>query len=249
MSDIERYIPTESERRELKVSPDEFKVSGDGAFFTIQGEGQSIGKPAVFLRLHLCNLECSWCDTKYTWDKNTPEFWKDSRNWSYDKTIEEITQYPTKRLVVTGGEPMLQQEKISKLTQQIPDWDIEIETNGTIPPNEALAERCQFNVSPKLDNSDNSLNKRFKPEVLRRFNSLQLTNFKFVVRDEKDLEEVSTIVEECGINPDKVIIMPEGTNQTDIKEHALSVVEGVKSRGWRMSPRFHVMLWGDKRGI
>ena len=231
------------------MQPNEFKVSGYGAFFPIQGEGQSIGKPAVFLRLHLCNLECGWCDTKYTWDKNSSEFWQDSQNWTYEQTLQQLRQYPAKRLVITGGEPMLQQERIGNFSQQIPDWDIEVETNGTIPPNEVMAERCQFNVSPKLSNSDNPLNKRFKPEVLSKFNSLDLTNFKFVVKNEKDLEEVDAIVEECGIAPEKIVIMPEGTTNESTKKHALAVIEGVKNRGWRMSPRFHVMLWGDKRGI
>jgi organic radical activating enzyme len=245
----EIYTPTISERESMRMNADEFKVSGDGVFFTIQGEGQSIGKPAVFLRLNFCNLQCGWCDTKYTWDRKSKEFWQDAENWDYQKTLSEIERYPVKRLVITGGEPLIQQERISKFVDLIPSWDIEIETNGTIPPTQTLADKCQFNVSPKLENSGNALNRRYKPEVLSQFNELPNTTFKFVVKSERDLDEISQLVEDCSLDPSKIIIMPEGTTDDDIKTHALEVVEGVKERGWRLTPRLHVLLWGDKRGI
>lgn len=245
----EVYTPTIKEREALRMNPDEFKVSGDGVFFTIQGEGQSIGKPAVFLRLNFCNLQCVWCDTKYTWDRNSKEFWKEGENWDYQKTHAELEQYPARRLVITGGEPLLQQGRINKFTKLVPDWDIEIETNGTIPPLPELADKCQFNVSPKLENSDNSLKRRYKPEVLKFFNSLFNSTFKFVVQHEGDLDEISQIVEECGLDPAKIIIMPEGTTQEAIRKHALAVVEKVKANGWRLLPRMQVMLWGAERKL
>jgi 7-carboxy-7-deazaguanine synthase len=245
----EIYRPTPDEKYRLKMKPDEFKVSGDQVFFTLQGEGQSIGKPAVFLRLHFCNLRCSWCDTRYTWDKNGKEFWQEGEDWSFQHTLEEISTNPTKRLVITGGEPMLQQGKIAEFMELIPDWEIEIETNGTITPLPYLEQRCQFNVSPKLANSDNPLKLRYKPEVLKVFNELPMTTFKFVVQSKRDFEEIDQIVNECKLDSSKIIIMPEGTTQEEIRSHALSVSEQVKQRGWRLLPRLQVMLWGAKRKL
>ena len=208
-----------------------------------------MGKPAVFLRLHFCNLECSWCDTKYTWDKDSKEYWQESEGWSVAKTAEAITQYPARRLVVTGGEPLMQQNTLEELLTTIPDWKVEVETNGTIAPSPELASVCQFNVSPKLANSGNSLNRRYKPDVLRKFNSLADANFKFVVREGSDLAEVDQIVEDCGIDSDKVIIMPEGTSQEVLRDRMLALIEEVKPRGYRLLPRLHVMLWGNQRKI
>lgn len=245
----EVYSPTPQEVQKIKMQPDMLKVSGDGVFFSIQGEGRSMGMPSVFLRLHFCNLRCSWCDTQYTWDKKSAEFWQESQDWSLEKAISEITRFPVKRLIVTGGESLLQQRKVANLLQRIPNWDVEIETAGTISPLAELQERVQFNVSPKLANSGNSRAARFKPDVLRVFNRLPLTSFKFVVESTEDFAEIDQIVQDCGLDQSKIIIMPEGSTQEDIRKHGLMVIEDVKRRGWRLMPRLHVALWGDKRGI
>ena len=112
-----------------------------------------------------------------------------------------------------------------------------------------MAQRCQFNVSPKLENSDNSLKLRYKPDALRVFNQLPKTTFKFVVQSERDFDEIDQIVSGCELDSSKIIIMPEGTTQEDIRDHALSVSEQVKQRGWRLLPRLQVMLWGAKRKL
>ncbi|MBI2018771.1 7-carboxy-7-deazaguanine synthase QueE [Candidatus Daviesbacteria bacterium] len=245
----EKYTPTPLEAQRIKMQPDMLKVSGDGVFFSIQGEGRSLGLPSVFLRLHFCNLRCSWCDTKYTWDKNSPEFWQESQDWTIDRAKAEITRFPARRLIVTGGEPLLQQRKIVNLLQQMPDWEVEIETSGTIAPLPELQERVQFNVSPKLDNSGNPRVVRLKPQVLRALNELPLTSFKFVVQDPSDFAEIHRIVQDCGLDQSKIIIMPEGSTQEDIRRHGLMVVEDVKLQGWRLMPRLHIDLWGHQRGI
>lgn len=247
MSEI--YIPTSYEVQKIKMQPDMLKISGDGVFFSIQGEGKSLGLPSVFLRLHFCNLRCTWCDTKYTWDKKSPEFWQESQDWSLEKAISKITRFPVKRLVVTGGEPLLQQRKVINLLQQLPDWDIEIETAGTISPLADLQERIQFNVSPKLANSGNSKAARFKPDVLRIFNRLPLTSFKFVVQGLEDFAEIDQIAQECDLDHSKIIIMPEGSTKEEIRKHGLLAVGEVKARGWRLMPRLHITLWGAERRI
>lgn len=247
MSEI--YQPTSEDAQRIRMRSDMLKVSGDGVFFSIQGEGQSLGRSSVFLRLHFCNLNCSWCDTKYTWDKNSREFWQEAQDWSIERAVFEITRFPVRRLIVTGGEPLLQQRKITDLLQQMPDWDVEIETAGTIAPLTELQEQVQFNVSPKLANSGNLKAARYKPQVLCTLNTLPLTTFKFVVHSPTDFEEIDVIVEDAGLDQSKIIIMPEGSTHEEVREHGLMVVEDVKSRGWRLMPRLHIELWGAERGI
>jgi organic radical activating enzyme len=176
-----------------EVSPQkkEFLVSGDKVFFAEQGEGATAGAPAVFFRLHHCNLDCEWCDTPYTWNKNMKEYHEEREKWDMEKAVREIQdewnsglkkyqeekngeeemEPPTPRMVITGGEPLLQSGKIQELLSrpELKDWKVEIETNGTIPPPEELPENVQFNCSPKLENSGVSEEKRIKPEALEAF--------------------------------------------------------------------------------
>lgn len=245
----EIYQPTRSEVERSRLKPGLLKVSGDGVFFSIQGEGVSLGLPAVFLRLHLCNLKCGFCDTRYTWDQTLPEYWQESQDWSLNQTRREITKHSCKRLVITGGEPLLQQEELEALVKTLPDWEVEIETNGTIAPHRSLMQSCQFNVSPKLSNSGNPEKAAIHQALLNRFNHLDKTSFKFVARNGIDLEEVDQIVEECRLDSEKILIMPQGSTVDEMQQHSLRLVEGIKERCWRFSPRLHVYLWGNKRGI
>jgi len=230
------------------VEPDSLLLSGDKTFFTLQGEGETIGKPAVFMRLHMCNLGCSWCDTKYTWDKTKSEYFSEPQRYPFDKVLKKIRTYPARRLVITGGEPMLHVKPLTEFIKLIPDWDIEIETNGTIMPSEELLAKVRFNVSPKLENSGNIKPLRYRPNVLSELNKYDKTSFKFVVVGPKDLFEIDKIIEECKLDNDKIILMPEGVTQEAIAQHGGLVADICKRKGWRLVPRLQVMLWGSKRG-
>jgi organic radical activating enzyme len=248
------YKPTLDDRERVRPRIDKLKVSGDGVFATLQGEGITSGLPAVFLRLHFCNLKCRWCDTKYTWDITKKEFWQEPEDWSYEETVAKIIDTWNsvffneieRRLVITGGEPLLQQRKIVKLLQKLPGWEIEIETNGTILPLPDLY-TCQFNCSPKLANSGNILNIRYKPKVLRLINGLPKSQFKFVVTSQFDLDEVSKIIKECNLNVKKVLIMPEGCTKEEVEANLNLVRKEVKKRGWKITLRNQLLWFGPKR--
>ncbi|MFH1410009.1 MAG: 7-carboxy-7-deazaguanine synthase QueE, partial [Patescibacteria group bacterium] len=97
-------------------------------FHSIQGEGPNLGRPSVFLRLGGCNLACSWCDSKFTWN---PEI-SDNKVATINEVVKKIKSFPCKHLVITGGEPMLQQDKITAILKKLPGYTAEIETNGSI---------------------------------------------------------------------------------------------------------------------
>ena len=141
---------------------------GPEIFFSLQGEGKSLGAPSVFVRTSRCNLYCSWCDTPYTWNWSGTSFAHDSAP-KFDmqaQTIELgvpdvaawVRRWPCRRVVLTGGEPLLQAVDCEALVRALrasePRYAIEIETNGTLVPPAALdAVIDQYNVSPKLENS------------------------------------------------------------------------------------------------
>jgi len=250
-------VPAEMRNPEyLKFQEGKFKVSGDGCFYTLQGEGITMGMPAVFLRLHVCNLQCVWCDSWYTWNKKTPQFWQEAFNWSIEETEKRLMEEwkctdkrVPMRVIVTGGEPMLQKDLISELALRHLDWRWEIETNGTLMPTQVMFEHFQFNCSPKLENSKNPAVLRIKPDVLR-FIDRATSQFKFVVMAKEDLDEIERDFISTGfIRKDKVILMPEGVTSQAIWEHAREVAEYAKVKGYRMMGRMQTDVWGTRRRV
>ena len=84
-------------------------------FDSIQGEGVSLGKPCRFVRLALCNLHCHYCDTKYTWDFERFDYDAEVREVSVASLAEQFRSAPAKHVVLTGGEPLLQQRALSQV--------------------------------------------------------------------------------------------------------------------------------------
>lgn len=244
---------------------------GDGPeiFHTIQGEGISAGCPAVFVRASLCNLHCVWCDTDHTWNfQGTP--WKHEKDATpgYTKHRKEdviielepaeiagrILAYSCPRVVITGGEPLLQEagflEMIGRIRREMPDCVIEVETNGTRVPSPAFAEAVdQFNVSPKLANSSMEASLRLIPEALAWFADSPKAWFKFVVSSAADLAEIQTIRTRFGIPAGRVLLMPEGRTAAGLDRSAARLAGICRDLGFRFCDRLHIRLWGDKRGV
>jgi organic radical activating enzyme len=217
-------------------------------FFSVQGEGVSIGMPAIFARLHLCNLQCSWCDTRYTWDPEYPEFYAFERV-TPGELAARVEAMSCRRLVITGGEPLLHTAALDALIELLDGWIIEVETNGTLVGSPTIRERCQLNISPKLPSSGNSPRLMYRLDALRALAAAPNAWFKFVVADRADFAAMEEIISACELPPARVIVMPEGRTQAELTRHALAIADLVKERGYRLLPRLHVMLWGDKRGV
>ncbi|KKM13346.1 hypothetical protein LCGC14_1717130 [marine sediment metagenome] len=222
---------------------------------TFQGEGSTLGRPAIFLRLGICNLACTWCDTKYTWDWKSYNPKEELHRLTFDDIYQQLwacNGSGARRLVVTGGEPMIQQAKLARFLPIIAqewNWQLEIETAGTISPHpDLLSKTLHFNVSPKLAHSGNELSLRYKPEVLKRFNTLTECSFKFVVGGIEDFSEIDSIVRECLIDREKIWIMPEGRSPATIARTTELVADEVVLRGWNLTTRLQVLAFGDRRG-
>ena len=217
----------------------------------MQGEGHSIGVPTVFLRLALCNLTCVWCDTKYTWDWANYDPKQEILPLSIDDIEKRILKYDCPHLVITGGEPMMQQLSLAPLATSLKEqgFYIEAETNGTLAPNPDMqASISQWNVSPKLAHSGVSQERREVAEALQAFAELDNAYFKFVIANPSDVDEVCNLVDRYTIPNLRVLLMPEGTTQKAIEEGRKWVAGICADKGFRFSTRMHILLWGDKRG-
>jgi 7-carboxy-7-deazaguanine synthase len=218
-------------------------------FYSLQGEGALIGVPSVFVRTSGCNLRCTWCDTPYTsW---APE----GEERSLDSIVEEANHYGASHVVITGGEPMIAPQ-IGELTHRL-SQHVTIETAGTVDTHV----RCDLmSISPKLANStpyerdggrwaQQHERLRYQPEILKHLIQLYSYQLKFVIVEEGDLAQVRAIVEEIGAARSRVLLMPEGIDSAVLAKRGRWLAEVAKREGFRFTPRLHIQLWGNRRGI
>ncbi len=223
-------------------------------FYSIQGEGVLTGVPSVFVRTSGCNLRCNWCDTPYaSWN---PE----GEQRSVAQIVTEIQNHPAQHVVLTGGEPMIAKE-ISVLAGEIKKLGhhITIETAATVAPNGISCDLAS--LSPKLLNSapDARLSvtwrkkheaTRWQPDVVRAWIDQYPYQFKFVVSQPADVDELEGMLASLGreIPRHQVLLMPEGTTLDAIRAKAGWLGELCKARGYRYAHRLHIELYGNKRG-
>jgi 7-carboxy-7-deazaguanine synthase len=221
-------------------------------FYSIQGEGQTMGIPAVFLRLAGCNILCKgkgWiCDSIEVWKKGTKtpfeEVFPSDLIWRLDEGAH---------LVITGGEPLLHQKKII----QFLDWFkqeygwipiVEIETNGTIVPDSNLIKLITYwNCSPKLSSSGETRKRRYNEIALKTIQAQKNSIFKFVISEEMDVLEM--LNEFPSLNMEQVVLMPAGDSQKLLNNTRPMVLEQCIKLGLRYCDRLHIVGWNKKTGV
>jgi organic radical activating enzyme len=232
---------------------------GPEIFSSLQGEGPSTGMPVAFVRLSRCNLACTWCDTAYTW-----RFEGDNRphrdGVAFERKANQVTLSPAeaaeriaalgqKRLVITGGEPLLQAGALTEMLAHLPDIAVEIETNGTVAPPVRLDVRVdQYNVSPKLSHSGNPAELALIPERLDAWATEPRAFLKFVVASPADVDEVLALNRRYRFRPERVFLMAEGTSTAALRARQAWLSDLCLEHGFRMSDRMHIHLYGDTRG-
>ncbi len=232
-------------------------------FAALQGEGPSAGWPCAFVRLSRCNLACVWCDTAYTW-----RFAGDNRphrdDIAFDRAANQVTlpeadvaariaALGKARLVITGGEPLLQGAALARMIACLPAqtlrMQIEVETNGTVVPTPALDTLIdQYNVSPKLSHSGNPRDLALVPEALAHFVADARAVFKFVIATPADLDEVHALAKAYAIPPTRILLMPEGRDSATLRARSIWLGDICSASGFRLSDRLHIHLHGDTRG-
>ena len=237
-------------------------------FYSIQGEGKLVGVPSVFVRVSGCNLRCTWCDTPYaSWNPEGPEL-------SVEQIVAEVMKHPADHIVLTGGEPMMFKELVSLVPALKREGKhVTVETAGSLwlegLPGGAID---LASVSPKLANSTPREREegrfaaahdrqRINWDVLRTFatggaGAITECQWKFVVSDEEDLIEMEELLARLNeslpgtsrIRAADIVLMPEGIDAATISERSAWLAEVCKARGYRLSPRLHIYLYGNARG-
>lgn len=216
-----------------------------------QGEGAYAGRRVYFVRLGLCNLRCSWCDTPYTWDTKRFNVAEECPPMTPAQIVDRITD-PYAPVVLSGGEPLIHQHTaaLAALLAMLPN-DVHVETNGTTAPNQMMRERVAWwSVSPKLHDQGDPVSRRIHPSVLREFAALCWDGraaFKVVCRTPGEVAAVTEFADELQVARRDVWIMPEGTDAGTIIRTASAIEDTVLAHGFNLTLRQHVLLHGSER--
>ena len=210
-------------------------------FSSIQGEGASVGTPSVFVRLQGCTVGCAWCDTKYSWDARHGDA------MPLEAVLRRVKDTATSNVVVTGGEPLEHPALVPLVTGiKAMGLRVEVETAGTQAPPRIPVD--QWNVSLKLASAGVPAMRRLRPEAIEAFRDLGAW-FKFVVGNERDLDEVLAMQMQYGLPTERILLMPLGMLREEQQVLMPLVIEWCRRHGFRFSPRLHILIWGPRRGV
>jgi 7-carboxy-7-deazaguanine synthase len=256
-ADAKRYAPPDPE--------DGSALPVNEVFHSLQGEGTLAGVPSVFVRTSGCNLRCWFCDSYYT-------SWEPTHGWvAVDELLAEVRAHGTEHVVVTGGEPFVQ-DATERLLDRLGEagHHVTVETNGTIY-REAHVDLAS--ISPKLASSTPGPDQppaggdadvgdwparhereRVDLDALSRLVEAYDVQLKFVVTDRTDVEEATDLVERLRdvvgsrVRDADVLLMPEGATRERLAETRELTADLAMEYGYRYTPRLHVDLWNDAPG-
>jgi len=281
LPEVKKPSKEELLEKEIKAAVGDYLVVSE-SFDSIQGEGASVGIPSLFLRLTGCQLTCpGWgvggCDTTEVWKTGKRRTYEEILTyWEEQGWVNGLLGNGRKRLIVTGGEPFLQEKRVigflrylrSKLAtnQKGARIEVEWETNCLIPPtahNAITKEESSigiyqyFNCCPKLKSAGN-VRETINSAALSAFANLSwlehafgmYATFKFVIQDaEKDIAEVLDLQRTFNINPGSILLMPQGASTEELAVSYPIVAELCKQHQFKFSPRLHVNIWNLAVGV
>jgi 7-carboxy-7-deazaguanine synthase len=192
----------------------------------------------VFLVRHPLHLD---------WSRFDPQ--AEARRVPAEEVAAWALDLPVRLVVVTGGEPLLQEAGVAELAGRLATAGrvVEVETNGTVPPSAGLVEAVtRFNVSPKLSGSGLLASRRLDIAALRAFAACGKAVFKFVVTAPDELDEIARLQDKFGL--DQVWVMPQGATSAGVLAGMRDLADQALARGWNLSPRLQVLLWENARG-
>ncbi len=210
-------------------------------FLSIQGEGLTVGAPSLFIRSGRCSVGCRFCDTKYSWNSGkelTPE-----------EVREIVLSSRVKRVVITGGEP-LEEEDLPQVLKKLAELEevegITLETCGHFF-RELPKEKLYLVLSPKPP----TMGVKFpKGELLKFLSFYDQLELKFTLYSEEDFREIKAFLKENKeAVPEPVVLQPLEVPGKPYRETAKKVVEMVlKDRDFinsfkvRIIPQVHKLL-------
>ena len=245
----------------IDINTETLFLSDDKVFYTIEGEGEYVGVPSVFMRVAMCNLTCRGfasedspygCDSYVSWSvKNKMTFAEIFQLLEDNKFIDHLSNRAILKL--TGGEPIIQEKQLLKFIEAFVERygfipRIDFETNATLTPDERwiTAYNATFTTSPKLISNGDPEEKTYKPEVLK-WHREHNSGFKFVINKSEDIDEIwkKYVKDNFEINVplNRIWFMPCCGSREEHIANAPAVAEYAKALHVNFSPRLQLLIW------
>ena len=205
-------------------------------FKSIQGETSYAGTPFIFIRTTGCNLRCRWCDTTYAYDEG--------EDYSIDEIVRILGKYDCRNVVITGGEPLLQEDTPLLAEYLVKNgYNVFVETNGSINvsglhpdvikildikcPGSGMAENIEWDNLKVLSSRD---------EV------------KFIVADYNDYVWAKSVIESYHLTDVSSVLIAPVFSSLEPKQLAEWIIND--SLNVRLQLQLHKYIWGpDARGV
>ena len=201
-------------------------------FYSLQGEAKEVGIPTVFVRLTGCPLRCNYCDTAYAFKGNNP--------LSIQHILDEVAQYNTRYVCVTGGEPMAQSNCLKLLDLLIDSgYNVSMETSGSIdiaPVNNKVSIVMDIKTPSSTEEHQN------------RYENLPILKskdqLKFVIASRSDFDWCTEILDNHEVESE-ILFSPvyESLKPVELADWILE-----KKLNVRLQVQLHKLLWGDQKG-
>ena len=201
-------------------------------FYSLQGEAKEVGIPTVFVRLTGCPLRCNYCDTAYAFKGNNP--------LSIQHILDEVAQYNTRYVCVTGGEPMAQSNCLKLLDSLIDSgYNVSMETSGSIdiaPVNNKVSIVMDIKTPSSTEEHQN------------RYENLPILKskdqLKFVIASRSDFDWCNEILDNYEVESE-ILFSPvyESLKPVELAEWILE-----KKLNVRLQVQLHKILWGNQKG-
>lgn len=210
-------------------------------FISINGEGRCAGELAAFIRFAGCNLNCSYCDTKWANEENAPyEILSEEEIYAY------IKEQRVNNVTLTGGEPLLQENigRLIRLLSKDKDLRIEIETNGAVALNDFIdiGGNVTFTLDYKLPGS-----KMNHMMVMENYDLIRENDtVKFVVSDREDLDKAREFIEEYNLT-DRVAVYLSSSFGVIKPEDIVSYMIEHNMNKVRLQLQMHKYIWDPNR--
>lgn len=220
-------------------------------FHSLQGEGSTVGLPTTFIRLTGCSLRCSWCDTTYSF--------YGGEGWTLERVMERLAPIKTKRVCVTGGEPLDQHDACIALMDRLlrEGYFVVLETSGSIDVGAAdkLQPRAKLQLSMDVKCPSSNMQRRNRPENLALLKPHD--QLKFVISDRRDYEFARDVIQKnaprCEVLLQPMWTSPDPVAQTQIVGDAADLKT---LSGWvlddgldvRVGTQLHKIIWGHEKG-
>lgn len=213
-------------------------------FVSINGEGRSAGELAVFIRFAGCNLNCSYCDTRWANEPGTPyEIMSEEEIYAY------VKETGVSNVTLTGGEPLLQ-ENVSRLIRLLAkdgSLRIEIETNGAVSLKgfTGLGDNVTFTVDYKLPGSGmNSYMIMENYELLGTNDTV-----KFVISDKNDLDKARDIIERYGLIGKAAVYLSSSFSKIEPADIVNYMIDNNMNKV-KLQLQMHKYIWEpDRKGV